>query len=765
MDTHKLLFMLKTHFNSLDRGFLSEFLYRVMFRFGNSIWIFFSTFFFNLYELIKYISQSQSDDENDSNCRAIDFQEDDQIVSNNSMESDSSSMFWEQETSQLSFGFRFQTGRDSSAEETESSVFREKSDLSMSTSMYQFISGKDVGGFIEEPKTMSFTVQELFACSNEGFIKNDENLDTRIIADNDFEEQLYQDSNHSSRVNDQFVDSKVSRTKDLQQLVLDVDSANKQETEDPVKSEEIEDIFSEKITLSCGAQFLPFHSNSESSPSSGEFSINTQKIFPSDWSINEELESENLMSIDENKVEFIDKILRFEESRKVLSSDKLEESDDEYIELEPNLQNSSEGLPELGKNIHSDETELMDGLGKSEEESLEKKQKPWDLGFDEEEGNDILFEHEDLIEQMKIELKNVRTGGLPTILEDSETPKMVGDLKPLKIDEKFEHRDRMVEIQKFYKSYAEKMRKLDISNYQTMHAISFLQLKDPIQLGLSQKSSVSALKSLLLPNSWPCKLRKIYADPTLKSINELQRDLEVVYVGQVCLSWEILHWQHRKAKELSEYDSQGYHSYNHVAGEFQQFQVLVQRFTEDEKFKGPRIKNYCKNRGLVRSFLQVPTVKDDCLKDKKGRKEDEEDYAISIALLADISEESMRVFWEFIRADKDATNTSLNGLQDSADSELLMDIKTSLQKKEKRLKDIMRSGNCLVKKFQKQEGRGRLLHYEMLVSQVELRLISMVLNMSKLSTDQLVWCQTKLNNINFVNRKIYVEPSFLLFPC
>lgn len=85
--------------------------------------------------------------------------------------------------------------------------------------------------------------------------------------------------------------------------------------------------------------------------------------------------------------------------------------------------------------------------------------------------------------------------------------------------------------------------------------------------------------------------------------------------------------------------------------------------------------------------------------------------------------------------------------------------------KDKRLKDIMRSGNCLVKKFQKQEGRGRLLDYEMLISQVELRLISRVLNMSKLSTDQLVWCQTKLNNINFVNRKIYVEPSFLLFPC
>jgi hypothetical protein len=34
-----------------------------------------------------------------------------------------------------------------------------------------------------------------------------------------------------------------------------------------------------------------------------------------------------------------------------------------------------------------------------------------------------------------------------------------------------EHKDQMNEIEKVYKSYAEKMRKLDILNYQTMHAL------------------------------------------------------------------------------------------------------------------------------------------------------------------------------------------------------------------------------------------------------------------------------------------------------
>lgn len=124
-----------------------------------------------------------------------------------------------------------------------------------------------------------------------------------------------------------------------------------------------------------------------------------------------------------------------------------------------------------------------------------------------------------------------------------------------------------------------------------------------------QKSPASAAKYLPY-NIWPRKARRVTADHPMHKVNEeLQSDLELVYVGQVCLSWEILHWQHGKARELQEYDSQALHRYNQVAGEFQLFQVLLQRFIENEPFQGqPRVHNYVSNRCVLRNLLKVPVI-------------------------------------------------------------------------------------------------------------------------------------------------------------
>ncbi|KAJ0674239.1 hypothetical protein HanLR1_Chr12g0437731 [Helianthus annuus] len=300
--------------------------------------------------------------------------------------------------------------------------------------------------------------------------------------------------------------------------------------------------------------------------------------------------------------------------------------------------------------------------------------------------------------------------------------------------------------------------------------IDFLRMKYPEQLNTGENASLSAIKSVVFPSLWPCKLRRIYADPTLKSVTELHKDLEIVYVGQACLSWEILHWQYKKAKELQLYDPQGYRSYNQTAIEFQQFHVLLKRFTEDELFQGPRVQNYTKQRCAVRGLLQVPAIKDDNLKEKKARKQQEED-AVSISAMAKIIKESMTVFWDFLHTDKDTTNLFLTiilqgskaNLQDPADADLFMQIKTIYQK-EKKLKDMLRTGNCIVKRFQKQQET--ILDQHMFVSQVELRLISRVLNLPRLTRDQLLWCHSKLNNIIFIDRKVQVEDSlFLIFPC
>lgn len=137
------------------------------------------------------------------------------------------------------------------------------------------------------------------------------------------------------------------------------------------------------------------------------------------------------------------------------------------------------------------------------------------------------------------------------------------------------------------------------------HVVGFLHLKE-CEAFASFKKRVNPL----LPKILAGKVRRVYADPMHKSIEEMNRDLEVVYVGQMCLSWEILWWLDARTRELLDYEEvEGSHSYNHAFEEFQQFQVLVQRFMEDELFKGRRHENYVKSRSIIRSLLQVPIIK------------------------------------------------------------------------------------------------------------------------------------------------------------
>ncbi|RYR17893.1 hypothetical protein Ahy_B03g062562 [Arachis hypogaea] len=442
--------------------------------------------------------------------------------------------------------------------------------------------------------------------------------------------------------------------------------------------------------------------------------------------------------------------------------------------LDDSLQGSEETLVE----DNLDEPDLEEDYDE-EDDDLDWEE---DDDEDEEEDDD---EEDELLQQLKMEMRIAKQGGLATILEEeeeeekpekTESPsKAIEDLKPLRIeDKKVEYKDHILQIQKVYKSYAEKMRKLDVLNDQTMHAIGLLQLKDPPKLFIMAKSTVKGGKALVSQNLWPRKAEKQTSDPMLKFVQELHRDLELVYVGQVCLTWEILCWQHNKAKELQQHDSPWPHSYNLVAGEFQLFQVLVERFLENEPFQGPRIQNYVKNRCVVRNLLHVPAIKDDNRKDKKITKWGEEEDAIASGKLLEIIKESMQVFWEFVRADKDYENVIPkvskkrigNDVSDPEISDLLVDIRAQLQKKEKKLKDIVRSASCIVRKFQKHKNEDQIqVDHEQFLAQMGLRLISRVVNMKRLRKDQLEWCSEKLNRIKFVGTKTQVEPYFLLFPC
>ncbi|CAJ1939833.1 unnamed protein product [Sphenostylis stenocarpa] len=456
-------------------------------------------------------------------------------------------------------------------------------------------------------------------------------------------------------------------------------------------------------------------------------------------------------------------ILSSNHSCEEYGSESLEGSKDERVEFreEPQYSCDHEASRGLSCDLDEDKDKKESSSYHGEDTMWEGK---WDESDfdDEEDDDDFDWEHDEVVEQLRMELKNARQGGLSTILEEeeeaqTESPKVVEDLQPLKIEKKIEFKDHIVEIQRVYRCYAEKNRKLDILNYQTMHAIG------------EYRSTVQSVKPQISQNLWPRKAVKQVSDPIVKFVEDLHRDLELVYVGQVCLSWEMLCWEQKKVEELQRYDSQWPRSYNLAAGDFQLFQVLMHRFLEDEPFQEPRIQNYNKNRYVIRNLLQVPPIKDDNSKDKKLIKSGEE-YAMNGERLGEIIKQSMQVFWEFVKADKDhgnvikASHKTGIDLKDQAISDLLRNVRTQLQKKERKLKDIVRSGNCIVRKFQKHHEHQIPLDQEQLLAQVGLRLVSRVLHMKKLRKEQLMWCNEKLNRIKFVGRKVQVEPSLLFFP-
>ncbi|CAJ1932084.1 unnamed protein product [Sphenostylis stenocarpa] len=661
------------------------------------------------------------------------------------------------------------TEKEENEEETDGPVSLDTNSVTTTTSKCEYLSGKDISGFMEEPTTLRFSFREFYMGPDVLTVSDNAYANSEVIVDKEFSEFGSEKDPVTQAQSENSVQDQVLTPSTHIPLHFESEMFGGTDSSD-------EDYFL------YNENSLTSDSESESSSSSGVIWGNSNKIddsityqFLGGKNGDEGFEPEilKLMMREEREEDVEAKQSSCDGTVSEFSAHGIY-SEDGYVEMEPCMKglkpfNTHDfGGKDSAKVVVKDKKEevFRNELDKSEETRWEDE-----LSDSESDEVDFEWEHDDLVEQLKLELKNSRQGGLATILEEEEevdeeeeevveeeeervSPRVVEDPEPVEIDEKLEYKDQIDEILKVYKCYAEKMKKLDILNYQTMHALGLLQLKDPIKLISIPKSTIQGAKPVISQNFWPRKASK-NSDPLVKLVHELHRDLELVYVGQVCLSWEILCWQHKKALELQQYDSQGSHShrYNHVAGEFQLFQVLVQRFIENEPFQGPRLQNYVKNRCVIRNLLHVPVVKED------GNGDGQEGAAIGSGRLAEIIKESMWVFWEFVRADKDYVNVIFKAsrhqridLNDPMISGLMADIKAQLQKKERRLKDIVRTGNCIVKKFQRHHEDQ--YDHEQLVAQVGLRLISRMMNMSRLKKEQLIWCHEKLNRIKFLSRKI-----------
>ncbi|KAJ6369954.1 hypothetical protein OIU76_028254 [Salix suchowensis] len=198
----------------------------------------------------------------------------------------------------------------------------------------------------------------------------------------------------------------------------------------------------------------------------------------------------------------------------------------------------------------------------------------------------------------------------------------------------------------------------------------------------------SIFESMKLPaDMWVPKMER-------RLWKSLESDFELVYVAQSCLSWEALHHQYRKVEALASSSSQNGVFYDDVAGEFQKFQVLLERFMEDEMCEsGKRNWNYVRARFSLRSLLQVPVISGFHEQENEEIKRE----AIHVKEVMEAIERSILAYWEFIKTDgrktwrKSIMRSSLwtwPTVENPRDLWLQADLTRKLQRKELWLKRV-----------------------------------------------------------------------------
>uniref|UniRef100_A0A7N0T1F7 Uncharacterized protein n=1 Tax=Kalanchoe fedtschenkoi TaxID=63787 RepID=A0A7N0T1F7_KALFE len=241
------------------------------------------------------------------------------------------------------------------------------------------------------------------------------------------------------------------------------------------------------------------------------------------------------------------------------------------------------------------------------------------------------------------------------------------------------------------------------------------------------------------------------------------QELEAAYIAQICLTWEALNWNYTKfrAMRASRKGDTDPGCPAHVAQQFQQFQVLLQRYIENEPFEhGKRPEIYARIRISAPKLLQVPEYRDSG-EEQKG---DGFKSRISSPSFLMIMEEGIRTFMNFLKGDKEKHckiiaaffKKTKRGLVDPS---LLNIIKKSNQKKKMKLKELRRPRNCLRKVKLKADEE-----MEIVMGLIDLKVVSRVLRMADLHPEQLHWCEEKMGKVKIWQGKLQRDSSPLFFP-
>nr|CAB3476437.1 unnamed protein product [Digitaria exilis] len=235
-------------------------------------------------------------------------------------------------------------------------------------------------------------------------------------------------------------------------------------------------------------------------------------------------------------------------------------------------------------------------------------------------------------------------------------------------------------------------------------------------------------------------------------------DLERAYVAQVCLPWEALNWNYTSFRRHNGGDGNiaARCCPARVAQEFQQFQVLLHRFIENEPYEyGRRPEVYARMKNSTPKLLLVPEFRDE---------DDEKDDLTSAVQFLLILEESIRTFMTFLRADKrshyEMFREMVKRRSSAADQTLVITLKKTNKRKKSRLKDLTRPRRCLKRTRLREEEE-----LSILLGLIDLKVVARVLRMAEVTDQQLHWCEEKMNRVRVdVEGKMQRDPSPLFYP-
>ncbi|KAM0858190.1 hypothetical protein ACQ4PT_047991 [Festuca glaucescens] len=305
-----------------------------------------------------------------------------------------------------------------------------------------------------------------------------------------------------------------------------------------------------------------------------------------------------------------------------------------------------------------------------------------------------------------------------------------------------------------YDKYCQRMVAFDKTITQT--------LKDSGLFNISKKSPRSASKLASTLRSLSFKKR----DELQEDCEHLQQQqteddpyqtLETAYVAHVSLSWEAIHCTYMHLSLILAAQPENPTTYSCAAQAFQQFQVLLQRFVENEPFEqGSRVEIYARSRSSLSKLLQVPTFQ---VAERKDNDEDQMEASIFASDLIKLLEESILTFRLFLKKDKKKSSAlmSVNGHTGSS----IQQVQSSLDKKEMKVKEL----------FKKKKGSksktwpGTMEEVQLLFALTDIKVVSRVLRMAKLSKEQLLWCEEKMSKLDLSDNKLRRDGSPILFPC